>query len=235
MKIQSNFKDAYDKLQYLGVDESILYIRKTETKEAEPFPSAYRTRFYLSPDYKSSISRSCFVVLGNVVYPIVKFSIYKDLAWHVKAQLFSADGIDEFLAVAKPYLFKSWKEFEKNKKFSELRTKLKRFFQETKVRPDCLLTDEFVSVPVLTFTAKYAYTRTVTLNPKLTTIDGFYGHVPPHQVYQEIFRYLSGIANPEPPMITTSDESRLEAQGHDKLISFRTGTKQPKRRKHRIK
>lgn len=239
MKIVSPFKDYYDGIQGLGIDKSILYIRKTveilyeNTDDIGEKPKGI-------PVFYSVMRPSTNASLNYFVEPVtVGFCGKVYLLFGVYEQRFSgAEKLHFFTTVEKAQ--KAAIEFEtpanRKKALAEyfeggggkgLAIDVKEWLDKYHLIGD----KPFITLNTPIFLTRFeGYTRVLEVSPRLKPFS-FAKHVNPYAAYQEIAQYITGPLAKEisPPQII-DDVVLAEGKGFNKY-SFRMDSPGKKKRR----
>lgn len=200
MRIISDFKDYYDTIMSMGMDLETVYLRRAkhyyERKEAREKAPCWLLSSYDAELYTAVIG------FCNKLYPAVK----TDKGW-----VFDQNEAQEWIN-------KTWASNKYLTPYTRTHPPLLDKFFEQKGK----IVD--IGCPVFTYSirkySRYRDEYTFVENGRLRDFD-FQSVKDPYTAFQELYQFLANQARPEPEMIETSDETRLEAHGFDKKFSFR--------------
>jgi len=215
MIIHSKFSDYYDSALMHGHDATRRYIRKSETIEHDKgeqwfnvYPSLRSSGYTQTPFYVGFCGR---------VYAGLRLQYgYKSF----DRTFYTADDLERYVyRIADPHLRRTevaaWEQshyyWRTGRKMTSVDAANEFFdsYEETNM---------FFELGTPVFLVTY---KEITVNPNLGEIE-FYKMYPPHQAFQEIDMYLSGVlGNAHPPMVQISDENMRDKKGFDEW-SFKT-------------
>jgi hypothetical protein len=242
MKIISNFKDYYDSVGRYGFDESIKYIRRTESIEVltkDYFgPDTFHTRGWNNlgkhnKKFEAQSLHQCGIgdISGRSYILGFCGSLYKCI---------SLETIDTFKKKLTGIFYdksslKDWVSLLRDSKYKilgrdiveifnvpiEYESRIKEIFFKYKT-PIFILTQSIIDS---------GGSHTLTINPSLKNFK-FFQIKDPYSAFQEIQQYISGVLGVNVnPMATISNDSMIVKKGFDLKTSFRHPIKWKKDKK----
>ena len=224
MRIFSSYKDYYDKIQALGQNQDLVYIREQKVDRIKDqdftFPKLNGTYALESDSY--------IVGFCGKLYPVVRISKQSNPQSPIVKFCFTAKDMDDFVVEhvsekQKTNYFDSTKKrynFGMNYNFDFYQKDIVRYFNEFK-KPKKEWEDYFVKgqCPIFTIHVN-AGKGIITYNDSLKKLE-FYKLIDPYTAFQNLQMYLSNIAVPVKPLPIIDNETMLESKGFDKKFSFR--------------
>ena len=198
MRIISKFHDYYDCIMRQGMDRETIYFRKEEI-EPKP-PLVVPTLMSNGETYVE------FFIVGfcGKVYTGLRVSSY----YNADSRPTYLYGKEEILAWLKEHKI-SFGHYWSSRMDSLFDYKIEEWKH-----------------PIFVV-ARRPYESEFIWNTQLDGYD-FQKVMDPYTAFQELQMWVASQARPERPMIATSDVTRLEAHGFDKVFSFRKGKKRKK-------
>lgn len=198
MRIISKFRDYYDSVQRTGIDKSTIYMRNEIEGEVP-------TELLIGTWHGWSAAPHGVIGFCGKLYPYYWLS---EPGFFGKGKFVYT--LEESLACPIREKTYNWKELLQ--KLFDLANKKVEFLHPV-----------FVLKHIHWSTRKPVFTW----NAQLKEFS-FEHIVDPYTAYQSIYQFLASLAAPEPKMVETSDEVRLEAHGFDAKFSFRKPKKKKK-------
>jgi len=247
MKIRSKFRDFYDSVANMGIDEKILYIRKP--REVDSVVGNLDSILREAPSNRSTETPGLYfepfviffageIYQGGYVQTLVRDA---KVSWWPKVVsrgfFYDFESLDTFLSRKESFTG------YQTKKYALTEAKLKDYFRNKHVPDEAVLEyTHKVGSPIVLVTYRDhqrwpepGRDRDIppsTINPNLGELD-FFKVKDPYSAFQEIQGYIGGVlGGSAPAMITLSDEIKRDKQGFDNW-SFKTrpGTKKKRGRK----
>lgn len=199
MRIISKFRDFYDGMARYGVDEALIYERKTiEDKVEVPALLSVRHLWRELP----GLDRHCSIMrIGSMIVPMVHIYNHGDYYY------FSAEDMPETI-IGCPYTpYRSPREYlRKPNSIANVLASVKQtapleFITEVHFKED-------------------KYWCKVIRNPRLLDFN-VHQVRDPYTVHTYITEYIANQINPEKPTVEIDDKIKLEQHGFDSKISFR--------------
>ena len=222
MRIISKFKDYYDSAMGMGVDNTLIYKRKTESLDLKKdFPNMAHKTFKVTINKHSHHGHVGVIFFCGKSYPFICYQIvdYNKTPDHYYKTFFS---IDEFLT----HIKKENKEmYENNTTTSKWRWNktIRECFNILKETNPTEMHFEH-KTPIILVEPTYEKKMEFTVNPKLKEL-GFFKVFDSYSAFQEIDMYISGVLGDiENKMVKISDKEKALKQGYHKY-SFKTRPK----------
>ena len=232
MRIISDFHDYYDCIQSSGQDLETIYFRKRKKVALNelPFP-AFRCKYSQSKVF----FREIIVGFCGKIYPVLKINCRHYGEEDTEYFCYNVNEVDEVVRTnckkkeIAAYLVrgskKYWCEHSKYWYNEHRRTFIEQFFNKCAEEQDAY-NELFITSKSPIFVARY-YSKiypkcqhSIIYNDSLQKIQ-FVRLFDPYMAFQEIYSYISNIAQPLKPIPDISDRDMLEAKGFDKKWSFR--------------
>jgi len=223
MKIISKFKDYYDYMAYLGVDNKVVYERHTASSAEMVRVNKRPNSWFPGPDRWEHFDH--WLIICNKAYrlPLWVTDFTKDVKDHFKKE-YTLISVEQYIERENKGLDERYrgKWFRRNKP---------RYMDMSDFEPR----DVKCKYPIV---ANMSYSKDdnlfihperwgehIIINPRLIDY-GFASRIPAEQVWQELSMF---IASTEVKMLEITDEIRAQQKGFDKT-SFRKDTHQSKPR-----
>lgn len=217
MKIVADRKDYYDGVAASFLDKEVLYIRKEKKVNV---PKGIAFPHFATYNYPLDIY-NFFIGFCGKIY----------CGWYIHTSSVTEDKYSYSIEDAKQTLEEKDGSFWNIQRLREKEQQINQFLKNPRTLK---LFDEH---PVFVYDPVYSYRNTGNYKLHVNCNLGDYNFqkvVDPYTAAQELRMWFSNKARPEPKMIETSDEDRLEAHGFDKKYSFRNtqSKKRKKKKKH---